>query len=83
MLSNLKEFYSYKDQLNQNIAELNAVEHNKINCQKQKISTVEKINELEEKWKHGNSELERLDIREEQLKRIITSIIETKLRRKI
>ena len=69
VLSNLKEFYSYKDQLNQNIAELNAVEHNKINCQKQKISTVEKINELEEKWKHGNSELERLDIREEQLKK--------------
>ena len=69
VLSNLKEFYGYMDQLNQNITELNAIEHDKINCQKQKISTVEKINELEEKWKHSNSELERLDTKEEQLKK--------------
>ena len=43
--------------------------HNKIECQKEKISTADKIKELEEKWKHSNSELERLDTREEQLKK--------------
>lgn len=69
VLSNLKEFYSYMDQLNQNITELNMIGHNKIECQKEKISTADKIKELEEKWKHSNSELERLDTREEQLKK--------------
>lgn len=67
--SNLEEFYSCMNQINQNTTELKTIENNKINCQRQKIGVVNKIQDLEEKLKNHDSALEKLCAREEQLKK--------------
>ena len=69
LLNNLEEFYSYNNQMNLNITELKDIENKKIDCQRQKISTAEKVQISDEKLQHDKTTLEKLNDEEEQLKK--------------
>lgn len=69
LIDNLEEFYSYIDKIKLNIAELKITENKKIECQKEKIIITEKIQSLDERLKNGNNVLEKLLVKEEQLRK--------------
>ncbi len=69
LLDNLEEFYSYIDQINLNIMEIENIKNKEISCQKQKISIEEKIQEFDEKAKNNNIVLKKINDKEEQLKK--------------